>query len=195
MERRNGRRTGLAFSHAGLRNPERRHPECARIAGRRLRQRRQDRRRLRSRHAQADDADLAAADQPEKLGQAVRLALQVGCVLLQHPRADGPQVGHAAADHHPRQGFRHDPRARLRHVLVPHRRRPHLLYRDQRHARSLYARRGGRSIARHSDVEHGQLAGRRKCALPRHGGQPGADGARGQGWSDSGVCPLWRGPR
>jgi hypothetical protein len=39
-------------------------------------------------------------------------------VILQHPPAAGPQVGHAAAGHDPRQGFRHGAAARLRHVFV-----------------------------------------------------------------------------
>jgi membrane protease subunit (stomatin/prohibitin family) len=66
----------------------------------------------------AHHPDHPGADQPEELGQALRVALQVGRVFLQHPPAARPQVGHAAAGHDPRQGFRHGAAARLRHVFV-----------------------------------------------------------------------------
>jgi membrane protease subunit (stomatin/prohibitin family) len=76
-------------------------------------------RRLRPRHVQADHADAAGADLPEELGQAVRVALQVRRLFLQHAAEDRPQVGHAESGHHPRQGFRHGAPARLRHLRLP----------------------------------------------------------------------------
>jgi hypothetical protein len=99
--------------------------------------------------------------------------------VLQHARADRPQMGHAAADHHPRQGLRHGARARLRHVLVP--RADAAPSSPKSAARARYTR----------DEVEDQLRGILMAtmasslggasALPRHGGQPGADGAAGQG--------------
>jgi hypothetical protein len=56
-----------------------------------------------------------------------------------------------------------------------------VLHRDQRHPRGLHPRRGGRPAARHHAGDHGHLAGQRQRRLPRHGRQPGADGAAGRG--------------
>ena len=43
-------------------------------------------------------------------------------LLLLDPPAAEPEVGHAEPDHDPRQGVRRGAPARLRHLLVPHRR-------------------------------------------------------------------------
>ena len=45
--------------------------------------------------------DASAAHQPAELGQALSVAVQVRRLLLLHPPADEPAVGHADADHDP----------------------------------------------------------------------------------------------
>ena len=87
-----------------------------------VRQRRQGGRCVRPRHVQADHPDPAGADLPEELGQAVRVPVQERRLLLQHPPAGRPALGHAPAHHHPRQGFRRGAAARLRQLQLPHRR-------------------------------------------------------------------------
>ena len=68
-------------------------------------------------HAEHENA--SAAHQPAELGQALSVAVQVRRLLLLDAPADQPTVGHADADHDPRQGFRRGSPARKRHLLVP----------------------------------------------------------------------------
>ena len=60
-------------------------------------------------------------------------------LLLQHAPAGRPEVGHAPADHDPRQGLRRGAAARLRQLQLPHRRRQAVPHRDLGHARHLHA--------------------------------------------------------
>ena len=117
------RRARLALSDGGPRDPERRLADGARIAGRGVRQRGQDRRRLRPRPLHADDRDLAGADLPAQLGQAVQEPVQERRLLLQHAPADRPALGHDPAGDDPRQGLRRGAPARVRQLQLPHRRR------------------------------------------------------------------------
>ena len=64
------------------------------------------------------------------------------------------QMGHAAADHHPRQGLRRGAAARLRQLQLPHRRCQAVPHRDLRHARHLLVGRPRRPAARPGAAEH-----------------------------------------
>ena len=94
-------------------------------------------------------------------------------LLLQHAPADRPALGHAAADHDPRQGLRRGAPARLRQLQLPHRRRQAVPHRDLRHARRLHRGRPRRPAARPDAAEHQRRHRRQRRALPRPGGQPG----------------------
>ena len=59
-------------------------------------------------------------------------------LLLQHAPADRPEMGHAAADHHPRRRLRRGAPARLRQLRLPHRRPEAVPHRDLGHARQLH---------------------------------------------------------
>ncbi len=192
MERGRRRRAGLASSDAGFRNPVRRQPDRARVADGGVRQRRQGGRRVRPRHVQADHPDPAGADVPEELGQAVRITLQVGRDLLQHPPAAGPALGHGPAGDAARQRIRHGAAARLRRVFVPDHRSGQVLPRDQRHARRLHRRRPGSAAAQHGGRGHDHRARRLKGAVPGHRRQPGPDVAEHRRAARPGVRPLWR---
>ena len=101
------------------------------------------------------------------------------------PRApDRPALGHAAADHDPRQGLRHGAAARFGmysfHVAEPDAVSPE----GQRHARRLHGRRSRRPSAQHD--RRARLRRVRQVAdpLPRHGRQSGGaqlDARRGAG--------------
>ena len=67
-------------------------------------------------------ADAADPHLSAKLGQGVRIAVQVGRVLLQHARPDRPALGHAAADHGARQGVRRAAHPRQRRLFLQARR-------------------------------------------------------------------------
>jgi hypothetical protein len=163
---------GLALPDGRDGNPERRLAHRSRIAGGRLRQRRQGGRRVRPRHVQAHDADAARAHVPEELGQALRVPLQERRLLLQHAPAGRPEVGHAPADHHPRQGLRRRAPAGLRQLQLPHRRCQAVPHRNLRHARHLQRGRPRRPAARPGAAEHQQRHRLQRRALPRPCGQP-----------------------
>ena len=91
--------------------------------------------------------------------------------------ADQPEVGHAHADHDPRQGVRRGPAASLRHLLLAPGRSAHVPHQDQRNARDVHGRPSIEGQLRNTIV--GRMSdtfAAEPGSLPRHGGEP--DGAR-----------------
>ena len=118
-------------------------------------------------HAEHEDA--AAAHEPAQLGQALSVAVQVRRLLLLHPPADEPAVGHADADHDPRQGFRHRAAAREWALLVsPH--RPGRLPSESRgDAGSIHDGRARAASPQHDRRQSLRRVRAERRAVPRHG--------------------------
>ncbi len=172
MDGRHRRRAGLALSDGRPGNPVRRQADRARNAGRDLRERRQGRRRVPAGAVHAGNEHAAGAHVPEELGQILSIAFQVGRLFLQHAAAARPPLGHRAAGDDPRSRIWLRAGARVRHLLVPDRRRGRVPSGSERHARAVHGRRSRTATAqpgRHRD-EHDVRLGRR--TVRRHGREP-----------------------
>ncbi len=167
------RRPGLAFPDGRPRNPERRLADGARVADGGVRQRGQGRRRVRPGPLHPHHRDAAGPHLPAELGQAVQEPVQERRLLLQHPPADRPALGHDPAGDDPRQGLRRGAPARLRQLRLPHRRSAPVLHRDLGHARAVHGVRPRRPAARPDAAAHLGCGRRQRHALPRPRRQPG----------------------
>jgi len=90
-----------------------------------------------ARHVQADTQTLPVLTYLKKLGQAVRVALQVRRLFLQHAPEDRPQVGHAESRDIRDKDFGMGEAARLRHLCLPPDRPQGLPHHHLRHAGKL----------------------------------------------------------
>ena len=95
-------------------------------------------------------------------------------LLLQHAPADRPALGHAAADHDPRQGLRRRAPARLRQLQLPHRRPEAVPHRDLGHARAATPSADLDGQLRGLMLQHiSDAIASSGVAVPRPRGQPG----------------------
>ena len=127
------------------------------------------RRHVRPRQAHADDRQHPDPDQPEVVEVRLRVAVQ-GRRLLRHDAAvHRQQVGHVEPGHGARRRLRHRPRARLRHLRLPHRRPEAVPEGSGRHRPALPPRR----VRRHDALAPGQRLQRRAGDGEGPGARPG----------------------
>ena len=128
------------------------------------------RRPVRPRQAHADDRQHPDPLAAQGLEVRLRVAVQGRRLLPDHAAVHRQQVGHVEPGHGARPGLRHRPRARLRHLRLPHRRSAEVPEGSRRHRQPFPARR----VRRRHAVAHRQRlqrsardAARCRCSTSR----------------------------
>ena len=162
----------LPVSHAGYGDPVRCAADGARITNGALRERRESCRRVPARPVHPRNTDTARPHESAKLGQGISVSVQVRRLLLFDASADQPEVGHTESNRGPRQGLRHGPIARIRHLLVSHHQSPTLSPEGERYARHVHGTGPRRSFAQYDPWSRVGRLREQQDPIPRHGLEP-----------------------